>query len=317
MKPVRPHSLRAWWLAARPKTLSAALVGVVTALALALTDGTELLPHAALHAVLCTLFAALMQVASNFINDLIDFSRGTDGVDRLGPERACQQGWISPRAMTYGIAAVLGVAALTGLTLLCCLLLVSSLPPLVLIFRLVALGAVCGAGAFLYTTWFSAWGLGDVLVLLFFGLIPVGGTYFALTDRLPLTALFLGIAVGLVVDTLLVVNNFRDRDTDRSAGKRTLVVRLGARGGSLLYLGLGLAGCLMIALTDLLLHSSLSLLTLAPLALFLPFHLATWRSMVRIGHGRALNRILALTSRNILLFALSTVLGLAGFVESL
>ena len=89
-----PHSFRAWWLAARPKTLSGALVSVVSATTLAYTCDT---PHntAPLLAILCATFAGLMQVASNFINDLIDFRRGRDGDDRLGPERACAQGWIS------------------------------------------------------------------------------------------------------------------------------------------------------------------------------------------------------------------------------
>lgn len=96
---VRPHSPKAWWLAARPKTLTAALTPVCTATALAAAHGKmQLVP-----ALLCIVFAALMQVAANFINDLYDYRRGSDRSDRLGPERACAQGWISPRAMRRGL----------------------------------------------------------------------------------------------------------------------------------------------------------------------------------------------------------------------
>ena len=112
----RPRPLRAWWLAARPKTLSGALVPVISGAALAFvtTHGeVPILLHgrAPIAALLCGLFAALMQIASNFINDLIDFRRGDDRDDRLGPERACAQGWISPRAMTWGIAVACAYAA--------------------------------------------------------------------------------------------------------------------------------------------------------------------------------------------------------------
>ena len=110
---VRPNSLRAWWLAARPKTLSAALMPIVAASAFAFTkDSFNWQP-----ALLCILFATLMQIAANFINDLIDFRRGTDGAERLGPERACAQGWIKPIDMRIGIALVLFPACMVGLCL--------------------------------------------------------------------------------------------------------------------------------------------------------------------------------------------------------
>ena len=108
------NSLKYWILAARPKTLTAALIPVLTATALAYSEGQgKWLP-----ALLCCLFAALMQVVANFINDLFDFKKGTDREDRLGPERACAQGWISPRAMQWGIAIMLLLACVVG----CCLL---------------------------------------------------------------------------------------------------------------------------------------------------------------------------------------------------
>ena len=310
MNNVQPNSWRAWWLAARPKTLSGALVPVATAAALAFHT-SPLLRHAWLAGALCTLFAGGMQVASNFINDLIDFERGTDRADRLGPERACQQGWISPRAMRWGIVVVLTLAGIVGLGLLAVVWEQTPLPKPQLAMALLGVGVACMAGAFLYTTLFSRLGLGDIMVLLFFGLVPVCGTFFALTGTLSWASLWLGLSIGCVVDTLLAVNNFRDRDTDRAVGKRTLVVLLGERGGRGLYLAVGCCGALLMAVADTSLHQRLSVLTLCMLP-YLLFHFLTWRKMCRIGGGRELNIILGDTSRNMLLFALLTLLGLWG-----
>lgn len=310
MNNVQPNSWRAWWLAARPKTLSGALVPVATAAALAYHT-SPLLRHAWLVGALCTLFAGGMQVASNFINDLIDFERGTDRADRLGPERACQQGWISPRAMRWGIVVVLTLAGIVGLGLLAVVWEQTPLPKPQLAMALLGVGVACMAGAFLYTTLFSRLGLGDVMVLLFFGLVPVCGTFFALTGTLSWATLWLGLSIGCVVDTLLAVNNFRDRDTDRAVGKRTLVVVLGERGGRGLYLAVGCCGALLMAVADASLHQRLTVLTLCMLP-YLLFHFLTWRKMCRIGGGRELNIILGDTSRNMLLFALLTLLGLWG-----
>ena len=310
MNNVQPNSWRAWWLAARPKTLSGALVPVATAAALAYHI-SPLLRHAWLAGALCALFAGGMQVASNFINDLIDFERGTDRADRLGPERACQQGWISPRAMRWGIVAVLTLAGIVGLGLLAVVWEQTPLPKPQLAMALLGVGVACMAGAFLYTTLFSRLGLGDVMVLLFFGLVPVCGTFFALTGTLSWATLWLGLSIGCVVDTLLAVNNFRDRATDRAVGKHTLVVVLGERGGRWLYLAVGCCGALLMAVADTSLHQRLSVLTLCMLP-YLLFHFLTWRKMCRIGRGRELNLILGDTSRNMLLFALLTLLGLWG-----
>lgn len=308
MKSVRQNSLQAWVLAARPKTLSGALVSVLTATALAYTLAPSLHREAPMLAALCAVFASLMQVASNFINDLIDFRKGRDGADRLGPERACQQGWISPRAMAWGVAIVLILSAVVGLSILGVLLYISSFPAVMLIAYLVLLGAVCMIAAFLYTTYFSSRGMGDVMVLLFFGLVPVCGTYFALTDHLTMESLLLGLSIGFVVDTLLCVNNYRDRDTDRAVGKHTLIVLLGEAGGKWLYFLVGFFGVVSMAALDFSFQNEFGPITLCSL-LYLPLHLRTWRQMVRIHKGRALNEILGKTSRNILLFALLVVVG--------
>ena len=286
---VRPNSLRAWWLAARPKTLSAALMPIVAASAFALTkDSVNWQP-----ALLCILFATLMQIAANFINDLIDFRRGTDGIERLGPERACAQGWIKPIDMRIGIALVLFPACMVGL----CLLPFGGLP-------LILIGLACVLFAFLYTTLLSYCGFGDVLVYVFFGFVPVCCTYFVEAGDVLPAIFLLGAGCGLVIDTLLVLNNYRDRTTDRVAGKHTLIVIFGERFGSLFYLGQGLIGCACISGAFAFNGRWSALLPL----LYIPFHIATWREMVRINQGRALNKILGKTSRNMILLTLLTAL---------
>lgn len=298
MEDVRRNSPRAWLLAARPKTLSAALIPVCTASALAVAAGRFSAPEC----LLCMLFAVLMQVAANFINDLFDFLKGSDRDDRLGPERACAQGWISVRAMRAGIAVALAAACAAGLLLVALALRrVPEAWP-----WLLGAGAACGVFAFLYTTLLSYCGLGDVLVWVFFGFVPVCGTYFVQAGRLDPAVWWLAAGCGLVTDTLLVLNNYRDRDADRLSGKRTLVVALGERFGSALYLGQGLAGCACVAVLALYGHTWAAVLPL----LYLPPHYLTWREMTAIRTGRALNRVLGLTSRNMLVFALLTVLAL-------
>lgn len=283
--------LKYWFLAARPKTLSAALIPVVTATALAYTeDKGSWLP-----ALLCALFAAIMQVAANFINDLYDFRRGSDRSDRLGPERACAQGWISPGAMMRGIAITLLLAGAIG----CCLLPYGGWP-------LVLLGVACMVFAFLYTTLLSYMGGGDVLVWVFFGFVPVCGTYYVQAQTLSPSVWLLAAGCGLVADTLLVLNNYRDREQDRLSGKRTLIVAFGERFGSLFYLLQGVAGYIVVAFMGYYGHMWTAVL---PLLYLLP-HYLTWRKMIEINKGRELNRILGFTSRNMLTFAVLTALSL-------
>lgn len=297
--PVRTNSLRAWVLAARPKTLAVSAAPVIVAVASAWAD-TGACPGEAAHSIhalpaaLCLLFALVMQIDANLVNDYFDFARGIDNEQRLGPERACAQGWIEPDAMRRGIALTTVAACLVGL-------------PLALYggVAMVLVGVLCVAFCFLYTTTLAHKGLGDVLVVLFFGLVPVAATYYILLHRLTPLVLLLALACGLVVDTLLLVNNYRDRDTDRAVGKKTLVVRIGARRAEWLYLALGAVGVLLCLP---LLRTGRPAAALLP-ALYLIPHVRTWRTMVAIGRGRELNRILGLSSRNILWFALLLSIG--------
>lgn len=294
MENVKRNSIHAWILAARPKTLTGAITPVIIGIALAHMDNK----FSWIPAAVCILFACLMQIAANFINDLFDFLKGTDREDRLGPERACAQGWISAQAMKTGIAITVALACLVGSLLL-----------FYAGWQLIIVGVLCVVFAFLYTTGpypLSYNGWGDLLVIVFFGFVPVGGTYYvqALTWTMDVT--IASLVCGLIVDTLLVVNNYRDRDADLRSGKRTVVVRFGEPFGRYLYLMLGLVAswlCLWFAIDG---HIYAAILP----QLYLIAHLRTWERMVKIHSGKKLNSILGETSRNMLLFGLLSSIGL-------
>ena len=171
---------------------------------------------------------------------------------------------------------------------------------------LVGIGLACVVFAFLYTTLLSYMGCGDVLVWVFFGLVPVCGTYYVQAQMLTPAVWWLAVACGLVIDTLLVLNNYRDREQDAQSGKRTLIVALGERFGSMFYLLQGVAGYACVAALAIYGHTWAAVLP----ALYLVPHFMTWRTMTTIRYGRELNRVLGLTSRNMLIFAVLTVLAL-------
>ena len=288
---VATNSARAWLLAARPKTLSGAAVPVVVALCAAWTDCLPGSPVTAeafkwLPVALCLAFALLMQVDANLVNDYFDCVHGIDGVDRLGPERACAQGWVTLPAMRRAIWTVTLLACAVGL-------------PLVVWggWAMVLVCVACVAFCFLYTTVLSRLAMGDLLVLLFFGIVPVCATYYVQTLTLTWPLVGLSLACGAVTDCLLIVNNYRDRDTDARVEKITLVTLLGARCSEWLYLVLGVAGALLTVPT-------LGLRSLAMTAYLIP-HAVAWRRMRRIGAGRELNAVLARTALNILIFGIA------------
>ncbi len=289
---VKQNSLRAWILASRPKTLTGAFVPIIVATAVAFRH-----PQFNWRAVVvCFIFAALMQIAANMINDLFDYLKGTDREDRLGPERACAQGWITPRAMKIGIAVVLTLALAIG----CILLMYGSL-------WLIAVGAACAVFAFLYTTILSYAGMGDLLVLVFFGLVPCCGTCYVATGEISTESVIAGFVCGILIDTLLIINNYRDRDTDKLTNKRTLIAILGEPFGRYFYLCCGIAAwllCLGFVITS---GKVWPMVTTIP---YLIIHAITWRRMVRIRQGKQLNMILGQTSRNMFLFALMLAAGL-------
>lgn len=237
-----------------------------------------------------------MQIAANMINDLFDYLKGTDREDRLGPERACAQGWITPKAMKIGIAAVLTLALATG----CILLKYGSL-------WLIAVGAACAVFAFLYTTILSYAGMGDLLVLVFFGLVPCCGTYYVTTGEISGASILSGFVCGVLVDTLLIINNYRDRDTDKLSNKHTLIAILGEPFGRYFYLCCGIVAWLLCFGFILTSNNFWPAITTIP---YLALHIITWIRMVRIYQGKQLNIILGKTSRNMFLFALLLAAGL-------
>ena len=288
MKEIKPNSIQAWILAARPKTLAGAATPVIIGTALAYSVGQ----FHWIQALICLLFASLMQIAANFINDLFDYLKGTDREDRLGPRRACAQGWISPSAMKKGIIAIITVACLLG----CSLLFYAG-------WELIVVGVLCVMFAFFYTTGpypLSYNGWGDLLVIIFFGFVPVGGTYYVQALGWSHYVTIASIICGLIVDTLLVVNNYRDREEDRESGKKTIIVRFGEPFGRYLYLALGIIAALLclcfIPLTG------YGVIGVA--ASYLILHIMTWRKLANIRSGYKLNSILGDSSRNMLLLSL-------------
>ena len=296
---VKKDSFKAWILAARPKTLAGAAVPVMIGLSMAWGDACAYYAPGTFRwtaAVLCVLFAFIMQIDANLVNDFVDYARGTDDREtRLGPERACTQGWVSIDRMKHAIAATTCLACLVGL-------------PLVVYggLEMLLVGLLCVLACFLYTTHLSYMGLGDVLVLLFFGLVPVSVTYYVQLHTITAEVLVGSLACGLVVDALLLVNNFRDRDTDRQAGKNTLVVRIGPKATLWLYLGVGMAACLM---GSVYVFNGHWLAFLLPL-LYLVLHVITTLKMKRIWSGRELNKCLGETARNIFVYGVLVTIGL-------
>lgn len=294
MGTVQTNSIKAWILAARPKTLAAAATPVFLGCSLAYTDGYfQWIP-----ALLCFLFAFSMQIDANFINDYYDYLKGSDREDRIGPERACAQGWITLSAMKKGMLFTTLLSCLWGILLLryCGL-------------EMIPVGLLCVLFAFLYTAGpypLAYHGWGDVLVIVFFGFVPVGCTYYTMAHGWTWNVTIACAACGLVSDLLLMLNNYRDREQDKISGKRTLIVRFGEPAGRWAYL---LLGILAVGLCAFYAFDGYLTATLLPL-LFLVPHFSTWRDMIRIFKGKELNIVLGKTARNIVLFGLLLSLGL-------
>ena len=294
---IKQNSWQAWLLAARPKTLTGAAVPVMIGSALAVADAhghVQWLPM-----LLCFAFAFIMQLDANLVHDYFDFIKGTDDELRLGPKRACAQGWVTIKAMRRALVLTTLLACIVGL-------------PLVIYggWLMLAVGVLCVVFCFLYTTHLSYMGMGDLLVLLFFGVLPVTMTYFLVLpaglQTVTLEVLLASVACGLVIDTLLVINNYRDIDNDRRTGKHTLVVAIGERWGRLLYLALGVAACLLGCTFILFGHFWATWL---PIVAYQPLHVATFVEMRRIGKGERLNRVLGMTARNMFVYGLAVAIG--------
>lgn len=297
---VKTNSVKAWLLATRPKTLSAAAVPVMIGTAFAWRNTSEQFNW--IPAILCLLFAWIMQIDSNLVNDYFDFKKGNDDETRLGPKRACSEGWITSDAMVWGILITTLLGCMTGI-------------PLILYggLEMVMVGIACVVFCFLYTTLFSYQGLGDILVLLFFGIIPVCCTYYVcmpLHQQIPTGEVIASsIACGLAIDALLIVNNYRDIDNDRSNGKITLAVRLGESKTRRLYESIGYiaAGIMIILVFFDLYQTDKFIPTYAIYLIYIILHRQSYQEMKRINKGAKLNQVLGLTARNILVFGILSV----------
>jgi 1,4-dihydroxy-2-naphthoate octaprenyltransferase len=289
----RPRSgLAVWWLAARPKTLLAAATPVLVGSACAYA-AHGFAPWPALAALAGAL---LLQVAANFANDVFDYEKGADTLDRIGPTRVVQAGWVSPRRMRWALAFVIALALLVGIYL------VSVAGPL-----LVAIGLASIVAAVAYTGGpypLGYHGLGDVFVLLFFGFVAVAGTHFVQTGTVSRLAWLSSVPVGCLATGILVVNNVRDAETDTVAGKRTLAVRFGRAFGVFEYRALLLTAYgtpLYLVLSD-----DLGWWAFLPW-LSAPIGVDLWRRLAR-DRGSSLNGALARTAQLLFLFgALSSV----------
>jgi len=213
----RQASWMIWAEAARPRTLPAAVAPVLVATALALRDGGYDAPAA----LACLVFALLIQIGTNFANDYYDFLKGADTAERVGPRRAVASGLITPASMKGAMMGVFIAAFVSGLTLLS----YGGWPLLIIGVASIICGVVYTGGP--YPLGYN--GLGDVFVFVFFGLVAVGATYFVQTGRIWGETLLVGAGIGALATNILVVNNYRDVDTDAKAGKRTLAVRFGRR----------------------------------------------------------------------------------------
>ncbi len=213
-------------MAARVRTLPAAVAPVLVGTALAVTQGV--FRPGALLAALCG--AILIQVGTNLSNDYSDARRGADTEDRLGPVRVTAGGLVPPRTVLLAAGLTFAAAVLCGLYLVA-----------VAGWELLVLGVLSILAGVLYTGGprpYGYEGLGEVFVFLFFGLVAVAGSTFAQLERWPWEALAFAVPVGLLATAILVVNNVRDLDGDRRAGKRTLAVRLGRARARALYAAL-------------------------------------------------------------------------------
>ncbi|HEX6033006.1 MAG TPA: 1,4-dihydroxy-2-naphthoate polyprenyltransferase [Anaerolineales bacterium] len=285
----------AWMLAIRPRTLPAAAAGVIMGSALAWHDGFFRLEAA----LTCLLTALLLQIGSNLANDVFDFERGTDTPERLGPVRVTQAGLLRSSQVKAGMIVVFALAALLGLYL-------AWLGGWIIL--LIGIAAILSAIAYTGGPFpLGYYGLGDLFVFIFFGLASVAGTYYIQAGFVSAAAWWMSIPPGMIITAILVVNNLRDLENDRKAGKHTLAVILGEGATKTQYLICVFAAYLVLPLAASLgMIPWLSLLAWASL----PLAIRTTR-VVFNQRGRPLNAALAGTGQTALLFSILFSIGLS------
>lgn len=275
-----------WIEAARLRTLPVSIAGVIAAMGVAKWEHRfTLLP-----AIICLVFAVLAQVTSNFANEYYDFKRGSDKKGRVGPRRGVTEGDITPRALRNVTFATLALACAVG----CCLIPFGGL-------WLVPVGIAIAVFALAYSAGpypLSYHGLGDVAVLVFFGLVPVNFTYYVQAGAWSPFALLVSVAIGLMGVNVLLVNNYRDMEDDKEANKRTTVVIFGRKVAGSAYLISGYFAVFFLSPIWLV----LPVWAFAIPLLYLVMHTITWKRLIT-RQGAALNPLLGATGRNMLIFA--------------
>ncbi|KAA3662501.1 MAG: 1,4-dihydroxy-2-naphthoate polyprenyltransferase, partial [Calditrichaeota bacterium] len=211
------NSIKVWLLAARPKTLWAAIAPVLMGTALAANDDVYHWPSA----LVALIGAVLIQIGTNYANDYFDYLKGADTGERLGPTRATQAGQVKPQQMRFAFILIFVLAMVLGIYL---------------VWRggwpVVAIGVASIFFGILYTATpyaLAYLGIADLFVLVFFGPVAVGGTYYVQALSIAPHVIIAGFAPGLISMAILVVNNLRDIETDSKAGKKTLAVRFGRK----------------------------------------------------------------------------------------
>lgn len=283
-----------WMSGARPATLPAAISPVLVGTAAAASGDADFRPLVFAAALAA---AILIQIGANLANDLFDFERGADDEGRLGPPRVTQSGLIPPSQVRAGTLVAFGGAAVIGLYLAT----VGGWP-------ILAIGVACIVAGLAYTggPWPLGYhGLGDLFVFVFFGLVAVCGSYYLQADEIDARALTASLPVALTVTAILVVNNLRDIETDRRAGKMTLAVLLGDHATRLEYASLVLGAYLALPLLP---AASAPGGVLLPW-LTLPLAAGLSRSVLAGADGRDLNPILKWTARLHLAFGVLLALG--------
>ncbi len=281
-------TVKAWIEAMRLRTLPVSLAGVIFALGITVKAGCFAWPQA----ILCLLFAFLSQIASNFANEYYDYRDGLDRRGREGPRRGVTEGDITPRSMLTATFAVLGAACVLGVILVA----VYGRWWMYLVGIITALGVV----AYSAGPWpLSRVGLGEVAVVVFFGVVPVTLTCLLMMPSISPAVILASAGIGLMGANVLIVNNYRDREDDLAVGKKTLAVRFGLKTMSAVYLINGFAA---IALTAPLWIILPRISWLIP-AIYLGLHTMLWRYLTRHS-GRALNPLLGMTALLMLAYAI-------------
>lgn len=271
----------------RLRTLPVSIAGVVMGSSLS-SDAGQLkwLP-----AAICFLFAILAQIASNFANEYFDWRDGLDRSGREGPRRGVTEGDITPRAMLIAAISTLGVACCLG----CWLIHWGG-------WLLLPVGIITAMGAMAYSAgpWpLSRHALGEVAVIVFFGIVPVNMVYYIMTGQFNVDVLLTSIAIGLMGAQILLVNNYRDYPDDRASGKNTFAVKYGRKLSLWLYWLNGLAATVLISFTV--------YAQVFPLVLYGVLTTSIWVAMHR-REGSRLNPLLGMTAMNMLLFTILSAL---------